>query len=402
MLLREVKLGKRGSKNVINAYSYAKLLETHPSKMHLIAGVTYSTAKINILDCDGFGLLNYYEGRFREGKYKNRDCVYLRTLAGEKIIIVAGGETKSSFKSIKGYTLGSAYITEVNECHETFVREVFDRTLSSPKRKIFHDLNPKPDEHWYYKNVLDIHDKKQLSNYKYGLNYGHFTIADNSSISDDQLKEVLNTYDINSIWFKADILGLRSQAEGLIYPMFNRNAHVVNTIDRPYERYWLSNDFGVQHPCVFQLWGLCDGVYYLVKEYFHDGKKHNMQKTDSQYHDELKKLINDKRIYQMYLDNAPIASTFNVFLRQRGELSLRFADNEVLAGIRDVTTALVDGKIKINDCCIDTIKGFNNYFWAINNKEHVPLKENDDCMDCLRYFVRTNRIVVPKRRSLIA
>lgn len=387
---------------MINAFSYSRILETHPAKLHLIAGVSYSTAKINILDCDGFGLLNYFQGRFREGQYKNRDCVYIFTTTGEKIIIIGGGETKSSKKLIKGFTLGTAYITEVNECHETFVKEVFDRTMSSLDRKILHDLNPKPDQNWYYKNILDIHEKKQSKQSNYGYNYGHFTIADNSSVTNEQLKEVLNTYDVNSIWFKADILGLRSQAEGLIYPMFNQNLHVVPTIDRAYERYWISKDFGVQHPCVFQLWGLFEGVYYLINEYFHDGRAKNIQKIDSQYYDDLKNLIGNKRIYQIFLDNAPISATFNVYLRQKGEYSLRLADNAVVAGIRDVSTALVEGKIKINDRCINTIKGFGNYFWDNDKKEYVPLKENDDCMDALRYFVRTNRIVVLKRQDLTA
>lgn len=33
------------------------------------------------------------------------------------------------------------------ECSETFIKEVFDRTLSSPDRKVFHDLNPKAEHH---------------------------------------------------------------------------------------------------------------------------------------------------------------------------------------------------------------------------------------------------------------
>lgn len=370
--------------------------------MHLIAGVTQATAKINILDCDGYGLLNYFEGRSRIGEYMGKDCVYFHTMTGEKIVLIGGGETKSSFKLIKGYTLGTAYITEVNECHESFVQEVFDRSLSSPKRRLFHDLNPKPDEHWYYKKVLNIHEKKQLQIKNYGLNYGHFTIADNSSIGDEQLREVLRTYDTKSIWFKTDILGLRGQAEGLIYPMFKTNLHVVPTVDRPYERYYVSNDFGVQHPCVFQLWGLYKGVYYLVKEYFHEGQVTNKQKTDLDYYKDLLEFVGNRKIYLYYKDNAPIASTFNVYINRNNDFSAKNADNEVLAGIREVGTALVTGKIKINDCCINTIKGFSSYMWTPHVSDYIPLKENDDSMDCLRYFVKTAKIATPRRQSLLA
>ena len=370
--------------------------------MHLIAGVSYSTAKINILDCDGFGLLNYFEGRFRIGIYQNRDCIYINTLTGEKVVIIAGGEKANSLKLIKGFTLGTAYITEVNECHESFVKEVFDRTLSSKDRKVFHDLNPKAEQHWYYENVLNLHQKKQLHDCDYGFNYGHFTIADNSSIDDFRLRKILNTYDVNSLWFQRDILGLRKQADGLVYQMFNKSFNVVPTVPRDYERFFVSNDFGVQHRAVFQLWGLCKGVYYLVNEYSYEGKTEKMQKTNDQYYDDLINLIGDNKIRQMFLDNAPIASTFNVLIRSKGKLSTRMADNSVLAGIQDVASALVQGKIKINDCCTGTIGQFNEYFWDDKAKEDAPLKANDDFMDCLRYFVRTAKVVKPLRTSLLS
>lgn len=61
--------GKRGGKNVLQTLIFCMLLEEHKNKIHLIAGVSVATAKLNILDCDGYGLLNYFEGRCREGKY---------------------------------------------------------------------------------------------------------------------------------------------------------------------------------------------------------------------------------------------------------------------------------------------------------------------------------------------
>ena len=63
--------------------------------------------------------------------------------------------------------------------------------------------------------MLDFHEAKQRENPAYGLNYGHFTIADNMSISDDRLRAVLATYDRKSIWYARDILGQRRAAEGL-------------------------------------------------------------------------------------------------------------------------------------------------------------------------------------------
>lgn len=212
--------GKRGGKNVLQVMAFCTLLETHKNKIHLVAGVSVATAKLNILDCDGYGLLNYFEGRCREGKYKDRDCVYIQTKAGEKVVLVSGGGKDGDEKLIKGNTYGMAYITEANECHPKFLREAFDRTLSSSDRKVFHDLNPKEEGHWYYTDILDFHEEKKLRNPKYGYNYGHFTIADNYSISGSRLRDILATYHKGTVWYERDILGKRKVAEGIIFRYF--------------------------------------------------------------------------------------------------------------------------------------------------------------------------------------
>ena len=182
-----------------------------------------ATAKLNILDCDGYGLLNYFEGRYREGKYKDRDCVYVKTKTGEKIVLISGGGKDGDEKLIKGNTYGMAYVTEANECHPKFLKEVFDRTLSSSDRKVFHDFNPKEPEHWYYTDILAYHEKMQAADKSYGYNYGHFTIVDNMALSSERIRKVLKTYQKGTVWYDRDIKGLRSVAEGLIFRYYAEN-----------------------------------------------------------------------------------------------------------------------------------------------------------------------------------
>lgn len=215
--------GKRGGKNVLQTLIFCMMLEKHRNKIHLISGVSTATARLNIIDCDGYGLLNYFEGRCREGKYQNRDCVYVSTKTGEKIVLVSGGGKDGDEKLIKGNTYGMAYVTEANECHPKFLKEVFDRTMSSSNRKVFHDLNPKEEEHWYYTDILAFHEEQQDRDADYGYNYGHFTIVDNYSVDDDKLKTILRTYDKETVWYRRDIRGERAVAEGIIFRRFADN-----------------------------------------------------------------------------------------------------------------------------------------------------------------------------------
>ena len=150
--------GKRAGKNIINLVAWAAALDTHPDKIHLAAGTSVSAAKMNILDSNGFGLKAIFDGRCREGKYQARDCLFIQSVRGQKIVLFAGGKKADDAARIKGNSYGTVYITEVNECHETFVKECIDRTLASNRRQVFFDLNPKPPSHWFYHEFLDYQD----------------------------------------------------------------------------------------------------------------------------------------------------------------------------------------------------------------------------------------------------
>lgn len=227
--------GKRGGKNVLQVLAFCMALQNHPNKLHLIAGVSQTTAKLNIVDCDGFGLMNFFDGKCRQGKYNDRSALFVQTKTGEKIILVSGGAKDGDEKYIKGNTYGMAYVTEANECHPNFIQEVFDRTLSSADRKIFHDLNPKAESHWYYTDVLDFHQEKQRRDRNYGYNYGHFTIADNLSIDDEKLRNTLKTYQKGTVWYERDILGRRKTAQGIIFPNFasDQTPYIIKQKDLP-------------------------------------------------------------------------------------------------------------------------------------------------------------------------
>ena len=382
--------GKRGGKNVLITMAYCTILEKHPSRIHLIAGVSTATARLNILDCDGFGLKNYFEGRCREGTYQNRDCLYIQTATGEKVVLVSGGGKAGDEKLIKGNTYGTAYITEANECSETFIKEVFDRTLSSPDRKVFHDLNPKAEGHWYYESILNLHEKKQSENPKYGFNYGHFTIADNMSISDEQLRAVLATYDRSTVWYARDILGKRKAAEGLVYPFFSAGQDTylfhgdASHIDG---QFYVSIDYGTHNPCSMGLWVIHDGKALRIKESYFDSRAERVQRTDEEHHAELERLTKGYYIQAVVVD--PSAASFIETIRRHGKYLVIPADNDVLNGIRCVASLMQAGLVTIHESCTASRREFGLYSWDDKAKEDRVVKENDHAMDDIRYFCYT-------------
>ena len=101
------------------------------------------------------------------------------------------------------------------------------------------------------------------------------------------------------------------------------------------------------------------------------------------------KFIGDAPVKAFILDNAPIASSFNVLVRRKGKFITRKADDSVLTGIENVKLALQSGKVKVNDCCKQLIKEAGMYMWNEKSVHDEPLKINDDNWSCARYFINT-------------
>ena len=390
--------GKRAGKNVVNILAWCDCIETHTDKLHLSAGVSNASAKLNIIDSNGFGLMNWFKGRCHLGKYMDRDALYVNTAMGEKIILISGGGKEGDEKYIKGNTYGSVYVTEANECAQSFIKEVFDRTLSSSDRKIYFDLNPKNPKHWFYDEVLDFHRQNHLDLDGYGVNYEHFTIFDNQSFSDEKIRQILSTYNRKSIWYKRDILGQRSSAEGIIYDMFSTDNLYTDgegpNYDFFYRRYF-AVDYGTTNPFVcleiIEQKDPWSGItkYFLENEYFYDSRKRNRQKEDSEYVTDILEFIGDKKYNAILID--PSAASFKVAGRNR-RLKIRDADNDVDDGIRLVAQALARKLFMINRRCTNTVQEFYSYIWDLKATEkgkEAPVKQFDHCMDAIRYFFKT-------------
>ena len=211
----------RAGKTVDNVYAFAHELQTCPDKIHLATGSTAANAKLNIGDANGFGLEAIFRGQCHWGKYKGNDCLVIcgpKTHFKQKIVIFSGAALASSFKKIRGNSYGMWIATEVNLHHDNTIKEAFNRTLASKRRKFFWDLNPDHPKAPIYTEYIDKYQEKHTAGTLLGgMNYEHFTIFDNANISEQSRNAFISQYEEGSIWFQRDILGIRCIAEGLIY-----------------------------------------------------------------------------------------------------------------------------------------------------------------------------------------
>lgn len=212
----------RAGKTVDHVFVFATLLERSPDRLHLATGATAGAAKLNIGDCNGLGLEAYFGKRAVWGRYRGCECLKIRTLTGEKIVMFAGGKNADSYKKIRGNSYGMWIATEINLHHDTMIKEAFNRQLAARDRRVFWDLNPTSPTSPIYKDYIDLYAEKSKSGEvsENFYNYGHFTIFDNPTVSEERLSEILSQYDRESVWYRRDILGERCAADGLVYPYF--------------------------------------------------------------------------------------------------------------------------------------------------------------------------------------
>lgn len=293
---------------------------------------------------------------------------------------IFGGKDERSQDLIQGITLAGVFFDEVALMPESFVNQATGR-CSVEGSKYWFNCNPDGPYHWFNLNWIDKYKEKNIL-------YLHFTMEDNLSLSEAIKARYRKMY--SGVFYKRYILGLWVMAEGIIYDMFSEDIHKVPTVDRPYTEYYVSCDYGTQNPTTFGLWGKYQGKWYKVKEYYYSGRDQAKQKTDEEFYRDLEKFVGDLKIKAVIVD--PSAASFITTIKKHGKFAVRKAKNDVLDGIRNVSTALNQGMILFNDCCTNTFKEYFSYVWdskAAQRGEDKPVKENDHTCDSDRYFVNT-------------
>ena len=120
----------------------------------------------------------------------------------------------------------------------------------------------------------------------------------------------------SGVFYDRFIRGLWVVAEGLIYTMFNKDFHVVPDAPRPYDRYYISIDYGTANPTSMGLWARAGGKWYRIREYYYNSRKVGRQLTDEEYYAELEKLAGDLPIRAVIVD--PSAASFIEVIRRHG------------------------------------------------------------------------------------
>lgn len=305
----------------------------------------------------------------------------------ENIFYIYGGRDERSQDYIQGLTLAGLFLDEVVLMPQSFVNQATGR-CSVEGSKMWFNCNPGSPSHWFKTDWIDKAKDKNIL-------YLHFTMEDNLSLSEKIKERYRRTY--VGIFFDRFILGLWVLAEGIIYPKYAEAIEEPPENVKP-EKYALSIDYGTQNAFAAIIWAKYGDVWYGVDEYYYSGRDKGISKTDAEYGNDMDEFTKHiERRIPTIVD--PSAASFITELKRKPSKKYRVipADNAVMDGIRESSTAMERGLIKISPKLKHWKKEAGGYIWEGNAVDDKPVKTNDHLMDSMRYFVKTSKIAVPKR-----
>lgn len=362
----------RSGKTYISLWRFITELAEGPEGEYCIIARTYDSFKRNILPelmtMIG-GDAQYFKG--------NREL----NIFGKTIHIVGADDERAESK-IRGPTFSGAYVDEITIIPESVFKMLISR-CAMRGAKIFGTTNPDSPYHWLKRDYLESNpDVKSWQ----------FTLDDNPELSQKDRDYLKRQY--KGLWYQRFIEGRWVQAEGSIYDMFDSVYHVIDNAPSYTAEYIVGVDYGTTNPCSFVLIGIDRDKFpnlWVEEVYYYDSKKHQRQKTDTEYAWDLKRFIGNRNIKAIYID--PSAASFRLECQKQNVQNLYEAKNEVNDGIRFVSKLLNNGTLKILRNCTPLIEEFQSYVWddkAALRGEDKPKKENDHALDALRYGLYTH------------
>jgi PBSX family phage terminase large subunit len=318
-----------------------------------------------------------------------------------RVVHVIGANDAKSEPKIRGMTVCGAYVDEVTLVPQIFFEQLYGR-MSVRGAQLFCTTNPDNPAHWFMRDWLSQVGKKPVSRFS-------FTIDDNPFLDEDYVADMKASHE--GLFYRRFILGEWVAAEGAIYDSWDRERHIVKALPRDGVHKWISLgvDYGTSNPFHAVLLGLGrDRKLYAAAEWRYEARQTKKQLTDTEYSQRLRAWLRDVPgigpVRPSFVTVDPSAASFVTQLK-RDKLTPTPAKNDVMDGIRVVSSLLAANKLLVHESCKALITEIGGYSWddkaALRGEEH-PLKVADHGVDALRYGIFTTRALWQRQLALAA
>ena len=311
----------------------------------LISGKSKETIYNNIL----LDLIDLYGKKYCDYNSTDGRLIIDSQILGTKrdaYVRVAGANKKGNEGAIWGDTFALWLADELTLHTEAFVNLAINR-LSIANSKILATTNPADILHFIYTDWIANKKKEKIFDYLF------FELTDNLNLPPEYIENVKSSY--TGVYYERMIKGLWVIAEGLVYPEFDREKHIItpeefkeNVLQGLYKEYIGGVDWGYSAEMAAGIWGVTrTNEFHLFTEYY---KKQKLTSDVANWFIEQQRIIGTKLKF-IFCDSAEPDRIEE--LAQAG-LNAYASEKEIAAGCNTVRTCFKKDLLKIGTNCINT------------------------------------------------
>ena len=294
---------------------------------------------------------------------------------GVNLYVLAGGNDAGSFARIQGMNLAGAFLDEVVNMPQKYVREVDNRVRTLERGKTVHTMNPVGPAHWYKRDWIDRAGE-------IGVSVHHLLQEDNPSLSTETRLRMAATS--TGGFYKQRILGEWASPTGLVYPRYTDLVHPPVAGQGRRAIAIDPADSGVTHALL--LVELEPMRWAVVNEWRHAGGG-GAQLAHREQVEAIWQALGDCDM--LVYDSA--AAAFGLECRSRWGAVYPSIKSDFMGTIQDTIMALNTGVVQIGN--VPHLRAeLDSYEWdelRAAAGEDRPVKGTSHGCDALRYFVST-------------
>lgn len=222
----------------------------------------------------------------------------------------------------------------------------------------------------------------ELCTAREGLEIIRVSSLDNPFVGEDFRERLRREYGEGSQWWRQEVLGEVVSFEGLIYPMFDPEQHVMNPPEGTrFVRHVIGCDWGWANPGVLLAVGLDTNDRTWSQE-----EVVATERPLEWWISEARRLVNKWGADAILCDPSEPG---NIDAFRRAGLPARAADNAVIPGIAAVSARVNSGRERVSPECVNEVREYLSYSWKQTRdgslRPDEPLKVDDHVMDARRY-----------------
>jgi PBSX family phage terminase large subunit len=308
-------------------------------------------------------------------------------------VILESANNDRKIERLRGLNLSWAWMDEAAYQPEKVYRILNDRLRTGQYRNLFATTTPR-GFNWVYEafgaieqepeaEIRPVADGRLIRTPSTASIVGVSTRA-NPANPEDYIEREERQHSGES--HAQEIEGEFVQFEGLVYPWFSTGEHVVDELPETYDEVIYGIDWGHNNPAVILAIVRTskprrDRDHWIVAEEFHERRL--------TVEDIAKAGLDMRERWgsgRWYCDPAEPASIEHL---KRAGLAAKQAENDVMPGIQHVSS--LREELRVHAACQNLRNEFAQYQYKDGGDSDKPIKENDHCLDALRYALFSHR-----------